>query len=293
MAPLCVAYGLPPRRDVERHAERTGDDVGLRVGQRVAIGMEDVGLEERRRVRGEGVGDPGDVPHAPFAVAEVEAGGAVELARHRPGHGDGEERAPAPGGRSMSRRVRTAWGRMVACRPMRLLVPLITAAALAIAGWLASGIVTVRVPRRRRRASACCRRSARSSSALPAAAARAGVACGCARDAGCVGGSVAARGRCCMLAPVVLPWLPLPLPAALLVWTGRWRSAGGSRAVAYVYADAFGDAGRARCAARRVRRRPTPCGAASLAALVDGRRCSPRRPGTRRRSTRRATSPTT
>ena len=44
----------------------------------------------------------------------------------------------------MSRRVRTAWGRMVACRPMRALVPLLTAAALAIAGWLATGIVTVR-----------------------------------------------------------------------------------------------------------------------------------------------------
>ena len=36
-------------REMEGHAERTGDDVGLRVGQRVAIGMEDVGLEERRR----------------------------------------------------------------------------------------------------------------------------------------------------------------------------------------------------------------------------------------------------
>ena len=44
----------------------------------------------------------------------------------------------------MSRRVRTAWGRMVACRPMRVLVPLMTAVTLAFAGWLASGIVTVR-----------------------------------------------------------------------------------------------------------------------------------------------------
>ena len=44
----------------------------------------------------------------------------------------------------MSRRVRTAWGRMVACRQMAVLVSLLTVAALAIAGWLAFGLVTVR-----------------------------------------------------------------------------------------------------------------------------------------------------
>ena len=87
-------------RQVEGHAERTRHDVGLGVGQRVAVGMKDVGLEERRGVRGEGVGHPVHVPHAPFAITEVEARGAVELARHRPGHGRCEQQpqdqAPAP-----------------------------------------------------------------------------------------------------------------------------------------------------------------------------------------------------
>jgi hypothetical protein len=133
----------------------------------------------------------------------------------------------------MSRRVRTAWGRMVACRPMRPLVPLITAAALALAGWLAAGIVTVR-------------------SVHPPA--RIGllpplwtpvlllVALLVVEGVGRLRASRAPSRRlvavAALVAPVFLPWLPVPLPVALLVWTGPLALGWWLASIAYVYANA-------------------------------------------------------
>ncbi len=147
---------------------------------------------------------------------------------------------------------------------MRALVPLVTAAALAIGGWLALGVVTIRSlddpsrigllppprtllvifvslvalafvapggrlgqpplpkPRRRWWPAPPESRLGRQSR----------------RPAGHV---------VLLLTPVVLPWLPLPLPPALLAWTGPLAIGWWLACIAYVYADAFtGLAARAR-----------------------------------------------
>ncbi|WP_110171354.1 hypothetical protein [Luteitalea pratensis] len=143
---------------------------------------------------------------------------------------------------------------------MAVLVPLVTVAALAIAGWLASGIVTVQSLAAPSRigllsppqtiivvllpllalAALVSRRDRRTSPAAthgePAATHQ---------------GPAATRlaTLAVLLAPIVLPWLPLPLPAALLVWTGPLALAWWFASVAYTYADAF----RATWAALRLR----------------------------------------
>ena len=70
-AVLCVAYGFA-RRQVRRQTEHARDQVVLRVGERVLVRMEDVGVEEARRIRGERVGHPGHAPDAPVPVSGVE-----------------------------------------------------------------------------------------------------------------------------------------------------------------------------------------------------------------------------
>lgn len=114
---------------------------------------------------------------------------------------------------------------------MRPLVPLCTAAALAIAGWLAFGTVTVR------------------SLAAPA---RIGVLppvtlllllfvvlLAAAMPL------VARRWSRCgavvvLLTPILVPWVPWPVPDAALVWTGPLGLAWWLACVAYAFADAFG-----------------------------------------------------
>lgn len=131
----------------------------------------------------------------------------------------------------MSRRVRTAWGRMVACRPMPALVPLLTSAALALAGWLATGIVTVRSLDEPARIGLLGAPATLLLFFLPLLALSAV-------------GARAARpwrslARTALLGlPVVLPWLPLPLTPALLVWTGPLAVGWWLAMIAYVYADA-------------------------------------------------------
>ena len=136
----------------------------------------------------------------------------------------------------MSRRVRTAWGRMVACRPMAVLVPLLTVAALAIAGWLASGLVTVRSLEMPSRIGLLSPPQTLLAFLLPLLA----LAAVASRSDRRTSPAATRLGAVILLLiPIVLPWLPLPLPAALLLWTGPLALAWWLVAVAYTYADAF------------------------------------------------------
>jgi hypothetical protein len=121
---------------------------------------------------------------------------------------------------------------MVACRPMAALVPLMTAAALALAGWLASGVVTVRSLDAPARIGLLPPPSTLLAFLLPLLA-LSGL---WRRDDGW---RAAALRVVCILLPVTVPWLPLPLPAALLAWTGPLALGWWAASVACVYADAF------------------------------------------------------
>ncbi len=154
---------------------------------------------------------------------------------------------------------------MVACRPMRALVPLMTASVLAIAGWLASGIVTVRSLDDPARVGLL---------GLPRAvlslilfllvlSGYAGGAGHRTRLAASPIGSLVAVAF--LAAPVALPWLPVPVPAALLAWTGPLAVGWWLACIAYVYADAFVVLGRP---IARIAQSPTR--APILAAVVTG-----------------------
>lgn len=126
---------------------------------------------------------------------------------------------------------------MVACRPMRALVPLMTAAALALAGWLASGVVTVRSLHAPARIGLLPPLPTLVALLLPLLA------------LSWVQRAAAASPRrswsaFCLLIPVALPWLPLPLLAGWYAWTGPLALAWWAASVAYVYGDALARLGR-------------------------------------------------
>ncbi|HTU99238.1 MAG TPA: hypothetical protein VMF13_01775 [Luteitalea sp.] len=117
---------------------------------------------------------------------------------------------------------------------MRALMPLFTAAALAVGGWLAWGIVTVRSLDDPSRIGLL-----PPLPLLPAlfvALAAIGV----------LASRLTAPPRrqpvapaLALMAPVVLPWLPLPVPQVWLVWTGPLAVGLWIGAIACVHADAF------------------------------------------------------
>ncbi|BCS32702.1 hypothetical protein TBR22_A19240 [Luteitalea sp. TBR-22] len=115
---------------------------------------------------------------------------------------------------------------------MRALVPLLTAAALALGGWLATGTVTVRSLDAPARIGLIGPPSAFLSFLLPLLALS---AIGLARGSRSPGPLVALA----LVSPVVLPWLPLPIPAAWLAWTGPLAVGWWLACVTYVHADAF------------------------------------------------------
>lgn len=120
---------------------------------------------------------------------------------------------------------------MVACRPMRALVPLVTAAALAITGWLASGIVTVRSIEQPARIGILPAPSTLVLLSIPLLALAAASVIAGQRPRGL---TLAAVGL-----PVVLPWLPVPWPVAVLVWTGPLAVAWWCVTVVFAYRDAW------------------------------------------------------
>ena len=79
------------RRDPHRHAERAGADVGLGVGERLFLGIEDVGVEEVSGRGGQRVADPRDDPDAEKAVALIGSAAVRQPRRQRPRHHDGED----------------------------------------------------------------------------------------------------------------------------------------------------------------------------------------------------------
>jgi hypothetical protein len=149
---------------------------------------------------------------------------------------------------------------------MAVLVPLLTVAALAIAGWLATGLVTVRSLAAPARIGLlappqtilvflvpllvlewiAARQVAPTRTLRIATVKRAG--------------TVAV-----LLIPIGLPWLPLPLPAALLVWTGPLAFAWWLGVVSYAYADALDALARPVAGVAR-----SPRHAPVLAALLTG-----------------------
>ena len=66
----------------------------------------------------------------------------------------------------------------------------------------------------------------------------------------------ASRAAARLLALSLLPWLPMPVPAALLLWTGPLCWSSGSRVAAAMLATVSG--GAPLDAAGRIRRRSAP-----------------------------------
>jgi hypothetical protein len=115
---------------------------------------------------------------------------------------------------------------------MRALVPLLTAGALALGGWLATGTLTVRALDDPARIGLLAPARAFLSYLFPLL-----VLSG-------LGLAYASHWRTPLVAlalvsPVMLPWLPLPVPAAWLAWTGPLAVGWWLACIAYVYADAF------------------------------------------------------
>ena len=119
---------------------------------------------------------------------------------------------------------------MVACGAMRALVPPCTAAALAISGWLAAGTVTVRSLEAPARIGL-----------LPSPTLLIGLFVGLLVAAVVAAPRVWSRcGAVCLLTlPIVVPWLPVPMPVAVLVWTGPMALAWWLVIVMYACADAW------------------------------------------------------
>ena len=62
-----------PRQPVRGDRQGAGAEVVLRVGERVTMGVEDVGVEDVERIDDERARDPCDVPDREPSVVEVEA----------------------------------------------------------------------------------------------------------------------------------------------------------------------------------------------------------------------------
>ena len=140
-----------------------------------------------------------------------------------------------------------------------------TAAALALAGWLASGVVTVRsldAPARIGLLSA----TPPTFFCVPAAAARVGSAVASRRQRR-MERAAALRGLCMLLAPVVCRGCRCPCQPHCSSGPARWRSAGGSRLSRAYTLTHSSDVGRARPV--RPRRSVSP---------VSGAACWPRWP---------------
>ena len=131
---------------------------------------------------------------------------------------------------------------------MRALPPLIAAAALAVAGWLASGVVTVRSSDEPARFGLLPPVSSllfhlAAMLALAALAQRARKRPEPERTNGERGLAGDARSRPYLallaLIPIALPWLPVPLPPVALICTGPLAVAWWLACVAYAYADVW------------------------------------------------------
>ena len=86
-----------------RNPDHAGNDVGLRVGKRGAVGIEDVGVEERRWIAHDRVADPRDVPDPVEPIHVRRAAEPAETGRERPRHDDGECERKAACDRSTAR----------------------------------------------------------------------------------------------------------------------------------------------------------------------------------------------
>ena len=66
-------------------ADGAGDEVGFGKRQRVAVRIEDVGVIDAGRIRGQRVRHPRHHPDAPAAIVGVDAADAIDLERERVG----------------------------------------------------------------------------------------------------------------------------------------------------------------------------------------------------------------
>ena len=84
-----VSAGQP----VHRHRQRTGAEVGFGIGQRRAVWIENVRVEDMPRILDERAGHPGDVPDGELAVGVVDSADVRQLEGDGIGQRDGKQRA--------------------------------------------------------------------------------------------------------------------------------------------------------------------------------------------------------